>query len=537
MTASHARKVHDADAHLMETPDWLIRHADPEIEERLRPLDLHGMEGEAGQAFAQAIQRRGSAELRAQAEADVLVRKNWAALGAFLGEERSRALDLLGLTSQLVFSTYSHLTLINSPHAPPGSSFEPDVLYGAVTAHNRGVAEFCRADPRLLPVGWVSLDVPDRAMVACREALELGCAAIEVPSYPTGPYSLSHAAFDPLYAMLEEAGRPLMFHVGGGGQVVDQVFENNGRPGRSATHELTFIGISAPIEMAVAALVLGGVFERFPDLMCGVIEQGATWVPGFVRRLDLAVEAFGEPGRPGLVMRPSEYVARNLRFTPFPFEDLAWLIDQCGPRLFMFGSDYPHDEGGIDPVAAFDAALAARSADDTARFYWRNFEDLMGHALTDRLGTTTPDPTGTPLPPLERSDMEAAPLDRSPVADEEAALIRTGEPVAVLRKKVLFRLLARNAAARLGMTVSEHEMQAAVDDFRRQHGLLRLSDTTAWIAREGIDESTFLRVIRDGVLVEKLGGLHQGQVDSELAGQVQMSTARYWQGQAVGGRS
>src|SRR6266508_3807690 len=373
MTASPARKVHDADAHLMETPDWLIRHADPGMGERLRPLDLHGMEPEAGQAFAEAVRRRGSAELRAQAEADVLVRKNWDALGAFLGEERSRALDLLGLASQLVFSTYSHLTLINSPHTPPGSRFEPDVLYGAVTAHNRGVAEFCRADPRLLPVGWVSLDVPNQAVVACREALELGCAAIEVASYPTGPCSLSHAALNPLYAMLEEAGRPLVFYVGGDGQVVVPVFANNGLARRSATHELTFIGISAPVEMALAALVLDGVFERFPSLMCGVIEQGATWVPGFMRRLDLAVEAFGEPGRAGLPMRPSEYVARNLRFTPFPFEDLAWLIDQCGPCLFMFGSDYPHDEGGVDPVAAFDAALAVRPADERAKFYWRNF--------------------------------------------------------------------------------------------------------------------------------------------------------------------
>ena len=34
--------VHDADAHIMETPNWLRDHADPAIRERIAPLRYPG---------------------------------------------------------------------------------------------------------------------------------------------------------------------------------------------------------------------------------------------------------------------------------------------------------------------------------------------------------------------------------------------------------------------------------------------------------------------------------------------------------------
>ena len=39
-------------------------------------------------------------------------------------------------------------------------------------------------------------------------------------------------------------------------------------------------------------LILDGVLDRFPRLKIGVIELGATWLPGFIRQLDAAFEAF-----------------------------------------------------------------------------------------------------------------------------------------------------------------------------------------------------------------------------------------------------
>ncbi len=79
-------------------------------------------------------------------------------------------------------------------------------------------------------------------------------------------------------------------------------------------------------------------------------------------------------------MTPSEYLKRQVRVSLFPFEDAGWLIEQAGEELFMFASDYPHPEGGRDPLGRFEASLGAHGVSEAVRerFYSRNFAELMG---------------------------------------------------------------------------------------------------------------------------------------------------------------
>jgi len=122
------------------------------------------------------------------------------------------------------------------------------------------------------------------------------------------------------------------------------------------------------------------VLERFPTLRIGVIEQGAIWVLSWTRQMEAAFEAFArhEERLRSLSMRPTEYVQRQVRFTPYPTEDVGWIIEQSGPDVCMFSSDYPHVEGGRRPVERFEASLG--DCDETVRdrFYRDNFVDLMG---------------------------------------------------------------------------------------------------------------------------------------------------------------
>ena len=78
-------------------------------------------------------------------------------------------------------------------------------------------------------------------------------------------------------------------------------------------------------------------------------------------------------------MKPSEFIRRQVRFTPFPFEDAGWLVEQGGEELFLFSSDYPHPEGGRDPIGRFERSFdaAATSAAARTRFYQTNFEELF----------------------------------------------------------------------------------------------------------------------------------------------------------------
>ena len=79
-----------------------------------------------------------------------MARKNFAATGSFLAEDRPRALDLLGFASQLVFNTFHNRRLHDWEHGD-----DLDLAIGAARAHNRGMVEFCEADPRLLPSCYV----------------------------------------------------------------------------------------------------------------------------------------------------------------------------------------------------------------------------------------------------------------------------------------------------------------------------------------------------------------------------------------------
>jgi hypothetical protein len=71
--------------------------------------------------------------------------------------------------------------------------------------------------------------------------------------------------------------------------------------------------------------------------------------------------------------KPSEQLTQQLAFTPYVFEDVGALIDQSNPELYLFSTDYPHTEGGRNPIARFESALGNRSEAIRDGFYSENF--------------------------------------------------------------------------------------------------------------------------------------------------------------------
>jgi predicted TIM-barrel fold metal-dependent hydrolase len=98
-----------------------------------------------------------------------------------------------------------------------------------------------------------------------------------------------------------------------------------------------------------------------------------------MHHLDYAQRAFRRTEEPlrRLAAKPSEYVHRHLKFTPFPGEPVGWMIEQAGGDLFMFSTDYPHPEGGRDPLTKFEEELGGIGPDDRDRFYHGNMAELL----------------------------------------------------------------------------------------------------------------------------------------------------------------
>jgi uncharacterized protein len=380
MTYASSRLMLDADSHIMETPDWIERHADPEIRDRLIPLGLSKAGGTTHSLIVDAQSRaQARAEKNTQIENVVKGAKGWHAPGAFEPAERKKALDDLGFGRQLVFSTFSATQYL--------SHKELDVRYGGIRAHNRAMAEFCSADARLIAVGQLSLVDPERAVAEIVEAKRIGCGAFWIPAAPVGERSPGHPDLDIVWQTLCDQHVPFMLHVGPNTNFVAKAWLNNGKPlprdivgGGENLRVRDFMTLSYAPELFLTSLVFDGVFERFPDLRGGVIELGAGWVPQFLRTLDMSQKIFkrSDPQVAALPLRASEYIRRQVRFTPFPGEDVGRMIKDAGPELFLFSSDYPHPEGTDDPVGRFERTFEGIDEEAKEQFYRTNFEYMMG---------------------------------------------------------------------------------------------------------------------------------------------------------------
>ncbi len=383
MAYARERTYLDADSHLMELPDFLTAHADPLVRDRIPQLDFDAA-ARSSDSWREAA-RTGAhppdkvAELVALGDDLIAGPKGYFALGAFNRHERGTALDLLGFQQQFVFSTFS---------APV--AFDPkadlEVRYGAARAHNRAMAEFCSEDSRLIGVALLPLDEPTASSKELEFAISLGLEAMWVPHRPAGGASPGHDSLDPVWARMAEAGIPFLVHVGGNPLQLKPEWLNTGRPvptdwlgGGENVRGKDMIALHHAAENFVGTLVLDGVLQRHPKLRGGVIELGAGWVPSFLRRLDLVAQIWkrSEPDLEALKSLPSELISRQMAFTPYPFEDVGAMVRESNSDLYLFSSDYPHIEGGRNPLGRFEASLEGMPEEVLNKFYADNMARLL----------------------------------------------------------------------------------------------------------------------------------------------------------------
>ena len=391
MTYLGERVAHDADAHIMEPPDWLRTYADPEWRSRM-PLMWNELVDDHGESEVERLTlRHHDSNYRADDASQIMLRKNYAATGSFLAHDRPLAVDLIGVQSQLMFNTFASGLLAAT------EAKDPALAEAMARAHNRGITEFCSVDHRLLPVCYVPLATFEGAAAIAAEAIELGAAALMVASACPAGHSPSHTSLFPVWAQAQEAGTPIVMHVGGGGKLLSPKYFDNGLPavpdfhgGAENFRSIDYLAIPGPLMQTLSTLIIDGIFDRFPNLMFGAIEQGASWLPGWLRNMDSAFGAFrkNEERLQQLSAPPSEIARRQLKVTPYPHEDTGWIIANAGVEMCLFSSDYPHVEGGRNPLARFDTSLGDLVETARQRFYFDNFVELMGPVL-ERAGLPT----------------------------------------------------------------------------------------------------------------------------------------------------
>jgi predicted TIM-barrel fold metal-dependent hydrolase len=252
-----------------------------------------------------------------------------------------RAMDAQGIDAAVLFPSMGLFV----PYLP---ELDDDASAAACRAYNDWVADYCSTDPRrLAAVGVVPQRSPTRAADEVRHAAELDLVGVLVRPNHVGVAYLDDAAYDGFYAELERRGLALGVHEALG--VRAPTIGRDRFDGFAARH-----ACSHPLEQmtAAAAILLGGVCERHPDLRVAFLESGTGWLPYWLARLDDHRQWLRDTECAALELRPSEYFARQCVISSDPEDTLAsFTIEHVGADHVMWASDFPH------PDAEFPGAL------------------------------------------------------------------------------------------------------------------------------------------------------------------------------------
>ncbi|HEX7956796.1 MAG TPA: amidohydrolase family protein [Pyrinomonadaceae bacterium] len=124
-------------------------------------------------------------------------------------------------------------------------------------------------------------------------------------------------------------------------------------------------------------LLFGGLFDRLPELTIILGHMGET-LPYFLWRIDGRYEAQGDPDRPPLKKKPSEYFRSNLIITTTGVcqdSSLQCALAEMGEDRVLFSVDYPYE----------DATQAARWIEDTPVLTGQGQRDKLCYQNAERV--------------------------------------------------------------------------------------------------------------------------------------------------------
>jgi predicted TIM-barrel fold metal-dependent hydrolase len=333
--------------------------------------------------------------------ANVWAVRGSSAPGAYNMRRRQQVMEMMGVQRQFVFPSFALLAqrLYLDEEVTRAAGFELPLtrseirelgLAGMGEYNEWAVRESVRNPERLRPVACVNVGgSPGELYEQTRDLVDRGILAINLPAgHPPGGCSPASKELEPFWDLLEKSNIAVLTHVGGeAGFTSSRAWSqapvmNQGRHGYSNSFSSVFASATAPLAISsyLAALVMGGVFERHPDLRFGAIEIGASWLGPWADNLDMWAQQYWSRRWGQLILKlPSEYITTNVRVTPLNFEP----IEQCFERYphlansFCFSSDYPHTEGGVDIKQMFIDRLTPLGDETVVKFFRTNAELLL----------------------------------------------------------------------------------------------------------------------------------------------------------------
>ncbi len=388
-------RVIDVDSHYLEPPDWLSQ-IDPKLASEIPPHDpidrvASGVVGDVLEVVPRSQRPENILELlgpsgrRAlEAMLEMNAQQSEAAASgppsSYDADARIEFCDANGIDIQFL-----NPTLGSGPYAGAMKMGRPDLARRGLESFNSWSAQTLAGHTdRLIPIALIDVSDVGWAVAEITRMRRAGSRAFQVRAEPVSETkSLAHPDLDPLWAAAADLGMAVVFHIGAGrGELKRGWYFNGGEPSHFAL--LHLVNGSMVPQIALAALLIEGVFERHPGLVVIVEELGITWLPHFLAEIDsITTGAYGAqfgmgPGDYKLPLKPSEYMRRQVRVTPLTSADpLRPTLDLLAPELLVFSSDFPHQEGRADAVQLCDLQLEDVDSNLREQFFGGSIAALL----------------------------------------------------------------------------------------------------------------------------------------------------------------
>jgi predicted TIM-barrel fold metal-dependent hydrolase len=310
--------------------------------------------------------------------------------------------------------------------AAPPTDEQYEHRHAGVLAHNRWLKDWCDEFPeRRFGVGQIftnDLDDTVEDITWIKENLRGGLLLPNTPPN-SGLRPLYDPELDRVWEVCQDLQIPVHIHGGTG----------NPDYGPYPVSMLLYI-METPFysQRPFVQLLLSGVFERFPRLKFVMTEQGCAWVPPLLRHLDDMLESIRSTGATGEIRYGSQHVLP--RSATDYFNQNVWMgvsqprpvdvaaRDEIGLDRFMWGSDYPHDEGtwpytrehlrsrfsGVDP-----SIVRKLLSENAAALYGFDLDALA--PLAAQVGPTV-DEIATPIDDIPEKELQRLSQDMDPKA-------------------------------------------------------------------------------------------------------------------------
>jgi predicted TIM-barrel fold metal-dependent hydrolase len=311
-----------ADSHVQLSHD--------QVKERLDPVHHAAYDGAVQRFYEHLLATMGPGVVRPQSLDDyshpAAGRPGHADAAARLDD-----MDTDGVDAEVVYcevSAFRYLYMVD------GAATE------ATRAFNDALAAYGDVDPKRLIVTYqIPIQDIDAAVAEVRRVAAMGGKSIQLPVFPTevGCPDYYDERYDPLWRAISDTGLPICCHIGLNTSL-DDLARRDPTPQRGVM--VPMVGLSTA--EAFGMWVMGGVFERFPDLKVVFVEPGLGWVAWWLFIVDdMATRQRYE--FPAISNVPSHYFHRNVFLTFIDEPDALQLLrHRLGVENLLWSTDYPH---------------------------------------------------------------------------------------------------------------------------------------------------------------------------------------------------